>query len=171
MQFESSEVELVLFTGLTVLTVLALIVIVVLRNSRGATRLVRRRLQCPVEGRPADVEFVVLADDGETEVDGASCSLLPPGEPVGCEKVCRAVGVGRAGRSALGHGRLPAPAVAAAEHRRRSRWCQPSPGALSPRGISATWIAASPAICRPTRRTARSASASGSACVHSRSSG
>jgi hypothetical protein len=92
MQFESSEVELVLFTGLTVLTVLALIVIVVLRNRRGGTRLVRRRLLCPVERRLADVEFVVLADDGETEVDVASCSLLPAGRPVGCGKVCRAAG-------------------------------------------------------------------------------
>jgi hypothetical protein len=82
----------VLFVGLTALTVLAVIVLVLLRNGR-ATRLVSRRLRCPVEGRPATVDFVVAANDGEAYLDVASCSLLPPGKPVDCGKVCRSASV------------------------------------------------------------------------------
>jgi hypothetical protein len=93
MRFEWIDLKVVLFAGLTALTVLAVIVLVLLRNGRRATRLVRRRLRCPVEGRPATVDFVVVANDGEAYLDVASCSLLPPGKPVDCGKVCRSVSV------------------------------------------------------------------------------
>ncbi len=93
MRFEWIDLKLVLFAGLTVLSVLAVIILLLLRNNRRATRLVRRRLRCPVEGRPATVDFVVVANDGEAYLDVASCSLLPPGKPVECGKVCRSASV------------------------------------------------------------------------------
>ena len=92
MPFEWVDLKVVLFTGLTVLTVVAVIVLVLLRNGPRATRLVRRRLRCPVEGRPATVDFVV-ANDGEAYLDVAKCSLVPPGKPVECGKVCRSPSV------------------------------------------------------------------------------
>jgi hypothetical protein len=93
MRFEWIDIEVALFTGLTALTILAVIVLVLLRNGRRATHLVSRRLQCPVEGRRATVDFVVDANDGEVYLDVASCSLLPPGKPVECGKVCRSTSV------------------------------------------------------------------------------
>jgi len=93
MGFEWIDIKVVLFAGLTALAVLALIVLVLFRNGRRATRLVSRRLECPVEGRPATVDFVVNANDGEAYLDVASCSLLPPGKPVECGKVCRSASV------------------------------------------------------------------------------
>jgi hypothetical protein len=93
MQFEWIEIKVVLFAGLMALTVLSLIVVVLLRNGRRATHRVSRRLQCPVEDTPATVDFVVNANDGEAYLDVASCSLLPPGKPVKCGKVCRSASV------------------------------------------------------------------------------
>jgi hypothetical protein len=92
MRFEWIHLKGVLFAGLTALTVLAVLILVLLRNHR-ATRFVRRRLRCPVEGEPATVDFVVAAHDGAAYLDVASCSLLPPGKPVDCGKVCRSASV------------------------------------------------------------------------------
>lgn len=92
MQFEWFEIRVALFGGLTALAVLALIVVTLLRNGHRGTR-VRRRLDCPVEGRRATVGFVVATNDGEAYLDVTSCSLLPPGKAVECGKVCRSVSV------------------------------------------------------------------------------
>ena len=69
------------------LTVLAIVLgnAVRRRNGTGAIG-VRRRLECPVERRPATVA-------GETYVDVAACSLLPPDRPVECGRVCRSTSV------------------------------------------------------------------------------
>ena len=92
MQFEWIDPKVVLFAGLTALTVLAVLILVLLRNHR-ATRFVRRRVRCPVEGKPATVDFVVTANDGEAYLDVVRCSLLPPGKPVECGKVCRSASI------------------------------------------------------------------------------
>jgi hypothetical protein len=76
------------------LTVLAIVLGNAVRRRDGTRAIrVRRRLECPVERRPATVEFVVAADPGETYVDVATCSLLPPDRPVECGRVCRSTSV------------------------------------------------------------------------------
>ena len=92
MRFDWIDLKVVLFAGLAALTVLAVIVLVLLRNGR-ATRFVRRHVRCPVEGEPATVDFVVAANDGEAYLDVLRCSLVPPGKPVECGKVCRSASV------------------------------------------------------------------------------
>jgi hypothetical protein len=76
------------------LTVLAVMIAnaVRRRNGPGLIRL-RRRLECPLERRPATVDFVVVANGGATYVDVAACSLLPPDRPVECDRVCRSTSV------------------------------------------------------------------------------
>ncbi|HLK10269.1 MAG TPA: hypothetical protein VKW76_02710 [Candidatus Binatia bacterium] len=98
MAFEWADLKLVLFAGLTALTLFTVVALVLLRNGAGATRLVRRRLRCPVENAPATVDFVVAANGGEAYVDVAACSLLPRDEPVTCGKVCRSTSVAPFGR-------------------------------------------------------------------------
>lgn len=92
MRFEWIDLKVVLVAGLTALTVLAVLILVLLRNHR-ATRFVRRRLRCPVGGEPATVDFVVAAHDGAAYLDVVRCSLLPPGKPVACGKVCRSASI------------------------------------------------------------------------------
>jgi hypothetical protein len=62
------------------------------RNGRAAVHL-RRRLECPLEHRPATVEFVVVANGGAAYVDVAACSLWSPHRPVECDRVCRSTSV------------------------------------------------------------------------------
>ena len=52
-----------------------------------------RRLDCPVEGRPATVEYVMGPYDGDVYVDVGSCSLREPADAVDCGKVCRSASV------------------------------------------------------------------------------
>jgi hypothetical protein len=75
------------------LTALAIVIANAVRRRNGppAMRL-RRRLECPVERRPATVEFVVVANGGAAYVDVAACSLQPD-RPVDCDRVCRSTSV------------------------------------------------------------------------------
>jgi hypothetical protein len=88
MPFQWIDIQVTLFGGFTALAIVALLVVMLVRNGR-RTHLVRRRLQCPVEGRPAVVDFVVHANDGAAYLDVVRCSLIAPGGPVECGKVCR----------------------------------------------------------------------------------
>jgi hypothetical protein len=92
-QFEWTTVRIALFGGLTALLLIGLVVILIHRNGSRRTRLVRTRLQCPVVGRSATVDFVVAVNDGEAYEDVARCSLLAPHRPVECGKVCRSTSV------------------------------------------------------------------------------
>jgi hypothetical protein len=76
------------------LTVLAIVLANAVRRRNGpGTMRLRRRLECPVEHRPATVELVVVSNGGAAYVDVAACSLLDPDRPVECGRVCRSTSV------------------------------------------------------------------------------
>ena len=58
-------------------------------RSHRATRLARHRVACPVYRMPAYVDFEVEAGVPLVYRDVAACSLIVPGEPATCGKVCR----------------------------------------------------------------------------------
>ena len=90
MQFDPT---LMIVGLLAVLAVVVAILVTRPRDGRHRSRLTSRRLECPVEGRPATVTFVVMANDGEAYIDVATCSLLSPDEPAACGKLCRSASV------------------------------------------------------------------------------
>jgi hypothetical protein len=95
MPFEWTGLRTLLFAGLAASTAVAAIVFLVLRDRPRPSRRLRRRLECPVKGRPATVEFVVPASDREAYLDVARCSLEPAGTPPDCGRVCRSLSVAR----------------------------------------------------------------------------
>ena len=51
--------------------------------------ILRRRLQCPYSGEPADVQVLHRGEHGDGEALGVkSCSLLPDPDVVGCDQAC-----------------------------------------------------------------------------------
>jgi hypothetical protein len=56
-------------------------------------RLERRMTPCPADGRMAEVEFVMRADDGDVAIDVLRCSHRPGDVPVTCGRECRSASV------------------------------------------------------------------------------
>jgi hypothetical protein len=53
----------------------------------------RRRVGCPVRGRPATVDFVLRGDGAGACAEVVGCSLVPASRPIDCGQVCRSTGV------------------------------------------------------------------------------
>jgi hypothetical protein len=83
----------ILFAGLTLLSVLAALGLALGRQRTGNTRISPRRVRCPIRDRGATVAFVVGDDGDECHFDVAACTLIGPGAPVDCGKVCRSTSV------------------------------------------------------------------------------
>ena len=50
---------------------------------------VKRRLDCPVKGEEAEVQFRMNEGEGEAYMDVVGCSLFAPDQDVDCGKTCR----------------------------------------------------------------------------------
>lgn len=95
----NTEMEFLLFAGLTVLTLLA-VLLMALGRERRERWIVRRRVGCPAGDRLATVALVVEAcGGGEVYRDVAGCSLRPAGMRVDCGKECRSTSVAPFGDS------------------------------------------------------------------------
>jgi hypothetical protein len=93
----SWEVALPIAAAIALL-LMGLLLTLELDRRRRQRLVMRERLECPVHGRQAVVDFVFEQDNGQVFRDVARCSLGEPGKPVSCGKVCRSSGVAPFGR-------------------------------------------------------------------------
>ena len=85
MGFHAVELEqlyVVLFAAVTLLAGLLFLL-------KDIGRVIRQRVQCPVDGRPADVDFLFDATNPQVVRDVTSCSLFSPGGAINCGKLCQ----------------------------------------------------------------------------------